>query len=551
MKGGEKMDCSIIKIALGIEKLEKNEKKNSNESSIGFESFMSQFIPLLDQNNKMALDYENIPQGKEFLDLGVEGSEEVGKFQESTKGVKVQNPFVVFQDNGVFKEMPIENPIPIKFLEKGIISKQGFEPMEDPVLPLNPEKVVSNIDQEKKVEGVIEKIIIKEEDLSKVAEIKVQPIEAVRDIENKAVVDGIPKEVVLEERIPKAVEIKKEPIEAAGNIENKEVVNGIQKEGALEERISRPVEIKKELMEVVRNIENKTAVNDVPTKAALEERIPRAVEIKKESIEVVRNIKNNVVDKIPKEVIVEKELPAKINIKKERMEPITFSIPQEKSMNGNEKKMESIFQTPNTIYGQSGKKIITYKMDEDQPSIKESSLDHPSKSEKIIYNQPITQNSYKGIEKVEFLPKIENIHEVAFKMIEEIKEFKNKDHIQLQVKLKPESLGEIEIKLQMKDGQIWGKILVEHQGTKGVLENHLQQLKTYFKEQNIPLQTLDVNVSQYGNQQNHNQSSYYSKENSLKLDEQQEEELKQEYEEEQRIHVYGKNNLRSTLNLWA
>ena len=107
---------------------------------------------------------------------------------------------------------------------------------------------------------------------------------------------------------------------------------------------------------------------------------------------------------------------------------------------------------------------------------------------------------------------IQNIHEITEEMIREIKVLKDGEQSELQVKLKPKQLGEIEIKIEMKAGQVLGKILVENVAIKGAIESQLQHLKQQLQDQNIVTQKIEVDLQQQsGGYHQEDQSSLFWK----------------------------------------
>lgn len=112
----------------------------------------------------------------------------------------------------------------------------------------------------------------------------------------------------------------------------------------------------------------------------------------------------------------------------------------------------------------------------------------------------VSEESLKGQGKP---PEIEvkNMQEVVTKMISQIKELKEGERSILQVKLNPKELGDIEIKLEIKAGEIIGKILVDNSTVKGHFESQIQQIKDNLKNQNIILEDIEVDIQQHFQEQ--------------------------------------------------
>nr|WP_279279094.1 flagellar hook-length control protein FliK [Senegalia massiliensis] len=99
------------------------------------------------------------------------------------------------------------------------------------------------------------------------------------------------------------------------------------------------------------------------------------------------------------------------------------------------------------------------------------------------------------------------------------------------ISLNPESLGKIMIKLDMDEGNIIGKILVENTDVKNLLENNIDSLKETFSSKGILLKEMNVTVGQEsfsnGDQQNFFKKYYSKRKNksNLEKDESEYEEL--------------------------
>lgn len=110
---------------------------------------------------------------------------------------------------------------------------------------------------------------------------------------------------------------------------------------------------------------------------------------------------------------------------------------------------------------------------------------------------------------------IQNIHEITKEMIKEIKILKNGEQSNLQLKLRPKELGEIEIKLEMKAGEVVGKIIVESMAIKGAIENQLQHLKEQLRNQNILIQEVEVDLQQHNQRDNQESRHTYFNEDNI------------------------------------
>ncbi len=90
----------------------------------------------------------------------------------------------------------------------------------------------------------------------------------------------------------------------------------------------------------------------------------------------------------------------------------------------------------------------------------------------------------------------ENIQNIVEKIVNKIEFQKEGDLSSIQIQLKPEELGKMEIQLRIKDGEIEGKIFVESISAKNAIESQLQDLKERLKTRNIFLKDLNIDLQQ-------------------------------------------------------
>ncbi|HPT78043.1 MAG TPA: flagellar hook-length control protein FliK [Candidatus Atribacteria bacterium] len=96
-------------------------------------------------------------------------------------------------------------------------------------------------------------------------------------------------------------------------------------------------------------------------------------------------------------------------------------------------------------------------------------------------------------------PRIQNMPDVAAVMARETRLMREGDQARLRVKLKPEQLGEIEIELRLKGGELSGEILVESIAAKDAFTSQIENLKGRLKEQNVFLKDLNISLQQGNN----------------------------------------------------
>lgn len=154
---------------------------------------------------------------------------------------------------------------------------------------------------------------------------------------------------------------------------------------------------------------------------------------------------------------------------------------------------------------------------------------------------------------------VQNLKEVANRMVKEIRELRDGDSSVLKVKLKPEGLGEMEIRLEMKAGELIGKILVDTVAAKDALDQQMEHLRMQLRHQNIVLQEVDIDL-QSQHQGSPNESGYPSPQqdreslnfiSSLRDHTEEGEELEAFPKDMIQIQAYYSKGHSSTLNLLA
>lgn len=91
--------------------------------------------------------------------------------------------------------------------------------------------------------------------------------------------------------------------------------------------------------------------------------------------------------------------------------------------------------------------------------------------------------------------KIQNIDKIYMALQKQVIQTSQKEKSTLTVKLQPEELGKMKIQLEMVEGVVKGMIVVENESAKQALQNHLQDMKNQIKDQDIALESLEVNVN--------------------------------------------------------
>jgi len=89
-----------------------------------------------------------------------------------------------------------------------------------------------------------------------------------------------------------------------------------------------------------------------------------------------------------------------------------------------------------------------------------------------------------------------------------IKNLNNKN--QIEIKLKPDSLGKMKINLSMEANKIVGKILVENNAVQNYLENNLQELKNNLLSKGLQVDNFNIESENKNHNQNQNQNNQNS-----------------------------------------
>jgi flagellar hook-length control protein FliK len=77
----------------------------------------------------------------------------------------------------------------------------------------------------------------------------------------------------------------------------------------------------------------------------------------------------------------------------------------------------------------------------------------------------------------------------------------------LNVKLKPDELGEIVVKVVLEKGQINGSIVAEKKDVVNILQNQVDNLKQELKNNNVNVNSISVNI---GNEQGGSHQGYFN-----------------------------------------
>lgn len=147
----------------------------------------------------------------------------------------------------------------------------------------------------------------------------------------------------------------------------------------------------------------------------------------------------------------------------------------------------------------------------------------------------ILHNSVKITDKNDLLDKntylIKNESDITEVIVEKFKTLKLPGFTEVRVKLKPQELGEVVVKVVLEKGQINGNIITDKKEVANMIINQMETLKNDLKNNNINLNNISVSVASddsYANHQNKNFSHdkrnfnkfiEYQQENKNEIDE--------------------------------
>lgn len=92
---------------------------------------------------------------------------------------------------------------------------------------------------------------------------------------------------------------------------------------------------------------------------------------------------------------------------------------------------------------------------------------------------------------------IQTIRDIAFQIIEGVKVNVKADTSSLELSLNPESLGKVNVAIEMKDGICTANFIVRNELAKAAVESQLQTLKETFEERGLKVDAVEVNVSDF------------------------------------------------------
>lgn len=127
-------------------------------------------------------------------------------------------------------------------------------------------------------------------------------------------------------------------------------------------------------------------------------------------------------------------------------------------------------------------------------------------------------------------------------IVEKIEFFKDVGRQEIRLKLKPDYLGELMLKMEEKNGIIQAKIFVENYRTKEIIESNLFQLKQQFEDNGLDIKTFEVYVGTNEDYETEKRNKYILNKKASKL------KTKVKLEEELKIYDNSVNSTISKIN---
>ncbi|MCX7904175.1 MAG: flagellar hook-length control protein FliK [Caloramator sp.] len=135
--------------------------------------------------------------------------------------------------------------------------------------------------------------------------------------------------------------------------------------------------------------------------------------------------------------------------------------------------------------------------DEDETEIK--GVDPQGKETNVQTKELTVKHLKDEIQRIIPQAKAEEIVNIT---VEKFKSIRLPDITEVKVKLKPEDLGEITVKVVLEKGEIKGNIIVEKREVALVLQNNIENMKQELKQNNVNLSNISVYLSNDGFNEN-------------------------------------------------
>ncbi|MGM0507868.1 MAG: flagellar hook-length control protein FliK, partial [Fusobacteriota bacterium] len=116
------------------------------------------------------------------------------------------------------------------------------------------------------------------------------------------------------------------------------------------------------------------------------------------------------------------------------------------------------------------------------------------KNDASFLNNLSTKSSTKANQTISKVKTIIDPHEVMDQINDKIKMNFNKNTNKMKITLSPASLGEVEIEIKLKDGQLKAEFMVEDEKIKKIVESNLSNLKNELNKKGVEVSELKVGI---------------------------------------------------------
>ncbi|MFA7534377.1 MAG: flagellar hook-length control protein FliK [Tissierellaceae bacterium] len=158
----------------------------------------------------------------------------------------------------------------------------------------------------------------------------------------------------------------------------------------------------------------------------------------------------------------------------------------------------------------NGQDYILEKNSKEEPKISNQNPFHGLKNDVMI-----TINSAEESDNLEAIDKKEILQQIVDNVKFSVQNSKN----EIRIKLKPETLGEMAMNIEVVKGVITAKIMVDNYRTKEIIEGNLVQFKEQIKDTGLEIKTFEVFVGNNSDfdKQNPNQFNFNKENRRFKL----------------------------------
>jgi len=263
------------------------------------------------------------------------------------------------------------------------------------------------------------------------------------------------------------------------------------------------------------------SLEDIMTKLDELENISRKVESKFDDvldIKIAEKLKDNI-------LAMQKENKAAFEntLSKENNKEILGEMNIETIKKDNPMETKDVFFSSQNSEENVKENIVAETETKGEENLFEEDLDEKSaelneiREEQLFTNSKIKTNFEGKIEEIQKkeieIPKDEIIKQVLDKGKAVVDENKS----EIRIKLKPEILGEVLLKVEVEKGVVVAKAIVDNYRVKELLETNIYQLKEGLEKQGLDIKTFEVQVGTNSNFENEKREKYSSNDKNKKI----------------------------------